>query len=129
MNIVSNPMYNGKGFEDAPEEEEEGDDVKICLNGSLKSQILHKNNHSDSEEGEREVEKATTEVGVTMINELEGKEEEEEEKKEMEGEDEVMKDKEEEDRRGEKMFADSCLQTGPPAFRMVRFKQEPSGTR
>ena len=122
MNIVSNPMYNGKGFEETPEEEEEGDDVKICLNVSL-----HRNYHS--EEGERELEKATTEVGVTTINELEGKEEEGEEKKEMEGEDEVMKDKEEEERRGEKMFADSCLQTGPPAFRMVRFKQEPSGTR
>ena len=69
MNIVSNPMYNGKGFEEAPEEEEEGDDVKICLNVSL-----HRNYHS--EEGERELEKATTEVGVTTINELEGKEEE-----------------------------------------------------
>ena len=42
-------------------------------------------------------------------------------------EDEKLEEHEEEkDSDKKKVFADSCVQTGPPAFRMVRFKQETS---
>ena len=119
MNIVSNPMHNGTDFEGRPQEKkEEGDDSKMCLNDSFETELGCRNDHP--EEGERGVEKAKKEAHEK------GKEESKVEEGEVDKE-EMKKEEEEEEMKEEKMFADSCVQTGPPSFRMVRFKQEPAG--
>ena len=121
MNIVSNPMHNGKDFEGrAQKEKEEGDGSRMCLNDSFETELGCRHDHP--EEGGRGVGKAKKEAKEKEEEESkveEGKVDKEEMKKEEEEEEEEMKE--------EKMFADSCVQTGPPSFRMVRFKQEPAG--
>ena len=119
MHIVSNPMQAGKDFEGGPsgeEDEEPGESLKMCLKGSFESQLGSRNCHS--EEGAGRVGK---EGEMKMLKEEESKVEKEEEMtvKEEKEEKEAVKE--------EKMFADSCVQTGPPSFRMVRFKQEAAG--
>ena len=100
MSIVENPMHHGKDFEGGSGKEEEGG-LKICQNGSFETQL------GPSEEGVR---------GAGEMKEEKSKVEE--------GEVEKV---EKEEVKEEKMFADSCVQTGPPSFRMVRFKQESAG--
>ena len=104
MSIVENPMHHGKDFKGGSGKEEEGG-LKICQNGSFETQL------GPSEEGERGAGEMKEEKSKVEEGEVE-KVEEEVEKKEV---------------KEEKMFADSCVQTGPPSFRMVRFKQESAG--
>ena len=114
--MKSIPMQHGDDFVGGPEEEEE-ESLKICQNGIFETQLGH------FEEGERWVGEAKKEGELKMF-----KEEEESSLMEVEKE-EVEKEEMEkvEEMKVEKMFADSCVQTGPPSFRMVRFKQEPTG--
>ena len=146
MNIVSNPMHNGSDFEGGPQEkQEEGDGSKMCLNDRFKTELGCRNDHPEEvERGDGKAKKEAKEKEEEEESEAEGGEVEKKEKEEMieeeeekeqlmkreeeEKEEMVMKEEmEKEEMKTEKMFADSCVQTGPPSFRMVRFKQEPAG--